>query len=167
MLQDDAPASHPRRAAPLAVSLSLAAALCGNSGLASADPPKLPPLVEEEQELKSRSPEMAVGGIFLSLGASAALVGGLTYATNTTPGQPVAGTARSVGFAVAGAGLIGLAGGLALAIVGAQKVPSHAAARAYPRSRWACGPWRSPGPSDHGREGDHGEGCGELHRYLH
>ena len=121
-----------RRAPPLAVSLSLAAALSAHSGLAAADPPKLPPAVDDDQELKSNSPEMAVGGIFLGLGSTAAIVGGLTYATNTTPGQPVASSARAVGFAVAGVGLVGLAGGLALIVVGAKKVPAHPASTAVP-----------------------------------
>ena len=122
-----------RRAVPIAVSLTLASALCMRSGLAAADPPKPPPLADDDdQELKSNSPEMTVGGMFLSLGATAAIVGGLTYATNTTPGQPVPHGALTVGYAVAGVGLVGLAAGLALMVVGAKKVPTHPAATAIP-----------------------------------
>jgi hypothetical protein len=126
------PRSLARRAPPLAVCLALAAALCTHSGLAAADPPKLPAFADDDQELKSNSPEMAVGGIFLGLGSTAAIVGGLTYATNTTPGQPVSSSARTVGLAVAGVGVVGLAGGLALIVVGAKKVPAHEAQAAVP-----------------------------------
>ncbi len=126
---------HPstRRVAPIAVSLMLASALCVRSGLAAADPPKRPPIADDDdQELKSYSPEMTVGGLFLGLGSTAAIVGGLTYATSTTPGQPVPHGALTVGYAVAGVGLAGLAAGLALMVVGAKKVPAHPAATAVP-----------------------------------
>lgn len=137
-----------RRALPIAVSLSLASALVLGGGLASAEEPKAAPPAEEPRELVTRSPEMVVGGVLLGIAGTAAVTAGLFYATNYTlstppPGgsaafipptsySPPTSQAKIAGGSVAAVGVLGIAGGLALAILGAKKVPSTKTATAMP-----------------------------------